>query len=143
MIHCVFFTFLCAFYICIFYKLISTYLNLSQLIWNYLTNIYKWTSPIMASMTTKKTISKRYIHICHRIHWECLLPKQVTTPSGGGKTNLLYRMLIAPMLFYERFFFFAKISNKASTNILLIIWQMWANKLVMMSFISIMMISFQ
>ena len=62
----------------------------------------------MASMTTKKTISKRYIHICYRIYSECSLPKEVTSPSGGGKTNLLYRMLMAPMLFHDTLYLYAK-----------------------------------
>ena len=32
----------------------------------------------------------------------------MTSPSGGGKTNLLYRMLMAPMLFYDKLYLYAK-----------------------------------
>ena len=28
--------------------------------------------------------------------------------KGGGKTNLLYRMLMAPMLFYDKLYLYAK-----------------------------------
>ena len=37
--------------------------------------------------------------------------------SGSGKTNLLYHMLIAPLLYYDEIHLYAKISNKKNTKI--------------------------
>ena len=37
--------------------------------------------------------------------------------SGSGKTNLLYHMLIEPLLYYDKIYLYAKISNRTSIKI--------------------------
>ena len=37
--------------------------------------------------------------------------------SGSGKTNLLYHILIEPLLYYDEIHLYAKISNKKNTKI--------------------------
>ena len=80
---------------------------------NYLTLIIKWKYQTMIPMTTQIKKYKQLFPYMPADTFRML----ICGNSGSGKTNLLYHMLIKPLLYYDEIYLYARNLEQARISI--------------------------